>query len=172
MWQWSSTFKCPGFKWNPDNRDDGVDINHVFDWDTLDRLTKQTTVEPQEDDVLRKVLVPAFDGAAPWWPYLACFDSGTVRPLTSGDVPPVDGNAELNDEGQYRRLCAWAGIEIRPMNARLLTADSHLRVIPTSRPVLEKAWRRRLWGEVTGQRRLRSKLQPTGRRCELEPPGS
>lgn len=38
VWQWTSTFKCPGFLWNPTNPDDGVDANHVFDWATLDRL--------------------------------------------------------------------------------------------------------------------------------------
>lgn len=38
VWQWTSTYKCPGFLWNPSNPDDGVDANHVFDWATLDRL--------------------------------------------------------------------------------------------------------------------------------------
>lgn len=38
VWQWTSTFKAPGFLWNVNNPDDGVDANHVLDWSTLDRL--------------------------------------------------------------------------------------------------------------------------------------
>lgn len=67
----------------------------------------------EEDDMaLQEVLVPKFAAAQPWFPYLACFDNGTVRPLGPSKVGPTLGQSDVTDEGQYRRLCAWAGIQL------------------------------------------------------------
>jgi hypothetical protein len=70
----------------------------------------------QEDDMLRKVLVPRLGPTdPPWWPWLATFDSGVVRPLASNEPEPLSGKADI-DVSQYRTLCAWAGInlEVQP----------------------------------------------------------
>jgi hypothetical protein len=67
---------------------------------------------PEEADMLRKVLVPKLAADPGWWPWLALFDSGHVRPLSGGDASPVDGQAEVTDLGQYRRLCAAANIQL------------------------------------------------------------
>lgn len=61
VWQWTSTYKAPGFLWNPTNPDDGVDANHIFESATLDRLTLQPTIPPppppppsdEEEDSMR-----------------------------------------------------------------------------------------------------------------------
>jgi hypothetical protein len=70
-----------------------------------------TTPPPEEDDMLRTVLVPTFPGgeAMPW---LALFDSGVVRPLASHEPEPLGGKHDLPDEGQYRQLCEWAGVNL------------------------------------------------------------
>ena len=78
--------------------------------------TPEPPEPPQEDDMLRKVLVPRLAATDPqWWPWLATFDSGVVRPLASNEPEPASGKADI-DVGQYKTLCAWAGInlEVQP----------------------------------------------------------
>lgn len=75
-----------------------------------------TPTPPEEDDMLRKVLVPKLAASDPqWWPWLATFDSGVVRPLASNEPEPLAGKADI-DVSQYKALCAWAGInlEVQP----------------------------------------------------------
>lgn len=78
VWQWSSTSKVPGFLWNPDEPTDGIDVNHVFDWATLDRLTLRTDTPapipvplpgpipvpvPPEEDEMKAILYTVADPA-------------------------------------------------------------------------------------------------------------
>jgi hypothetical protein len=65
-----------------------------------------------EEDMLRKVVIPKVQGDPGWWPWLALFDSGVIRPLANGDQSPADGQTELTDVAQYRRLCHWANIQL------------------------------------------------------------
>jgi hypothetical protein len=73
-----------------------------------------TATEPpppdEEDDVLEYVLIPTHPDAEPWWPWLACYSSGTVRPLGPGPAAVPQHN--VTDIGQYRRICAAAGIQL------------------------------------------------------------
>lgn len=69
--------------------------------------------EPPDDEeeyVLEYVLVPKHVDAQGWWPWLACYSSGTVRPLGPGGpkVPHID----VTDIGQYKRICHAAGIQL------------------------------------------------------------
>lgn len=63
-----------------------------------------------EVDMLEYVLIPKHADAAGWWPWLACYSTGTVRPLGPGGpkVPHID----VTDIGQYRRICHAAGIQL------------------------------------------------------------
>lgn len=69
-------------------------------------------IEPpdEETDMLEYVLVPKGVGTQPWWPWLACYTNGAVRPLgpTQVTVPFID----VADTGQYRRICAAANIQL------------------------------------------------------------
>lgn len=94
VWQWTSTFKAPGFLWNPTNPDDGVDANHVLDWAMLDRLcllepnpepVPEPTPIPEPEPIpveedMRAILytVKAPDGATGWF-YVS--PEGIVRTL-------------------------------------------------------------------------------------------
>jgi hypothetical protein len=62
--------------------------------------------------MLRKVVIPKVQGDPGWWPWLALFDSGVIRPLANGDAAPADGQTELTDVAQYKRLCHWANIQL------------------------------------------------------------
>jgi len=141
VWQWSSTWKVPGFLWNPDEPTDGVDVNHVFDWATLDRLCLLEPPDPpppdEEVDMLRKAIAPQLPAAPAWWPYLGCFDSGVVRPLVSGDLDPVDGVHFLTDEGQYRRLAVAAGVDLTNEMPDGAADDITIEVPPFEVPVLK-----------------------------------
>lgn len=66
--------------------------------------------DDEEVEMLEYVLVPKHADAEPWWPWLACYSTGTVRPLGPGGpkVPHLD----VTDLGQYRRICAAAGIQL------------------------------------------------------------
>lgn len=82
VWQWSSTWKVPGFLWNPTNPDDGIDVNHIWSSATLDRLCLleptpipeppvPPTPSPGEDDmkaILYTVNEPDVGGA---WFYVS-----------------------------------------------------------------------------------------------------
>lgn len=65
--------------------------------------------EEEDDMALDKIVKPSGPWTQPWWPWLACFTSGTVRPAVTGENA---AEVVVNDEGQYRRLCAAAGIQL------------------------------------------------------------
>lgn len=96
-------------------------INANGSWSLADIRTeavrRSTITQPpppvfadDEDSMLDKVLVPTGPWAKSHYPYLACFDSGAVRPLVSNDMEPRSGKGNVVDEGQYKRLCDWAKI--------------------------------------------------------------
>lgn len=65
--------------------------------------------DDEEDDVaLEKIVKPSGFGQ-PWWPWLACYTNGVVRPAVSGETAT---EVKVADEGQYRRLCAAAGVQL------------------------------------------------------------
>lgn len=68
--------------------------------------------EPPDDEeefVLDKIVKPSGVWAKDWWPWLACFTSGAVRPAVSGETAT---EVTVSDEGQYRRLCAAANVQL------------------------------------------------------------
>lgn len=65
--------------------------------------------EEEDDMALEKIVKPSGVWAQPWWPWLACFTSGAVRPAVSGESATA---VIVIDEGQYRRLCAAANIQL------------------------------------------------------------
>ncbi len=107
VWQFTSSFRHPSIV---SKSGGGFDMNHVLNWATLDRIAGYTEPPDEEDDVLEYVLIPTHPDAEPWWPWLACYSSGTVRPLGPG--PALVPQHNVTDLGQYRRICAWAGIQL------------------------------------------------------------
>ena len=73
VWQWSSSQPVPGIA------DPTVDMNHVFKWETLERITAQT----KEENMPREYIVPAPPErpGAPWFLKV----NGNVSYCTNGD---------------------------------------------------------------------------------------
>jgi len=70
-------------------------------------------------DVLKRISKPTWSSASDDLPWLGHFDSGTIRPMISNDLKPLelcptetDGVWPIPDKGQYKRLCDWAKITI------------------------------------------------------------
>lgn len=77
----------------------------------IGRMLEDINTPPEdEEEMLEYVLIPKHPDAKPWWPWLACYTSGVVRPLgpTNPSVPRYD----VTDIGQYRRICAAANIQL------------------------------------------------------------
>jgi GH25 family lysozyme M1 (1,4-beta-N-acetylmuramidase) len=75
VWQWTSVYKMPGFSWNPDDPLDGIDVNHVFDWGVLDRLTLQSPIvlpaPGPEGEEMKSILYTVSNGSTGAWFYVA-----------------------------------------------------------------------------------------------------
>lgn len=65
--------------------------------------------EEEDDMALDKIVKPSGGWVQPWWPWLACFTSGAVRPAVSGETAT---EVAVSDEGQYRRMCHAAGVQL------------------------------------------------------------
>jgi GH25 family lysozyme M1 (1,4-beta-N-acetylmuramidase) len=90
VWQWTSVYKMPGFSWNPDDPLDGIDVNHVFDWGVLDRLTLQgPLVEPAspvpEEETMQSVIYHVWsDTVAGAFCWIKVNDDDTARVVANG----------------------------------------------------------------------------------------
>jgi hypothetical protein len=93
-----------------------VDVNPVEVGDpALHALVRAFDPPPPDDEddmALAKIMIPTGSWAKDWYPHLACFDSGVIRPSMSSDLNPREGKGEVTDEGQYRRSCDAAGIQL------------------------------------------------------------
>ncbi len=113
VWQWSSTTPVPGFA-------AGIDVNHVFNWRTLDRLSLRDTVTgtgpPEEEtaDMSRSFIVTT--GA---------------RDVTDPNDPRVLVWIEMTADGRYRQH--GSGSTFRSDEFGLLTADDlHAELVTTN----------------------------------------
>lgn len=92
VWQWTSSAPIPGIA------DATCDQNHVFNWDTLDRLTLQTTKPPQEVPPVPKEYIAAPPPERPGMPWFLKVN-GAVSYATNADdgYPVIALNTEQYD---------------------------------------------------------------------------
>ncbi len=103
-----------GFAWSLDDEPWHIQwiMGDVIPQAVLDYENPSQPEPDPEEDMLNKILIPAYEGVPDHYPHLGAFDSGVVRPLVSGDIAPQHSSELVEDEGQYRRLCAWANIPL------------------------------------------------------------
>lgn len=95
VWQWTSSAPIPGIA------DATCDMNHVFHWDVLDRITNQTSSPPTPplEDIMAKDYIaqpPASRPNDPWFTKI----NGVVEYATAADFPNDLPQVQLNEE-QY-----------------------------------------------------------------------
>jgi GH25 family lysozyme M1 (1,4-beta-N-acetylmuramidase) len=106
IWQWSSTTLVPGFA-------DGIDVNHVFDWDVIERISRAglpeasspapvpTPAPVTEEDYEGMKIKVQEPGVDVWFEKVGV----DVRRVGSGDeYAGLPGNEVVLDRAEFARL--------------------------------------------------------------------